>query len=180
MSPEELKVLLQEGNVQLVDVREPIENAEEKIPDSLLMPLSSFDPAKVLVIKKDKKLVLHCRSGKRSMQAAQKLLEIGCVEVYSLAGGIEAWKAKGYDVMKSQNAPISLMRQVQIVAGGLVLLGAVLAQFVSPNYIYLSGFVGAGLLFAGLTNTCALGMLLSKMPWNQISTPDNSCSIGGK
>jgi len=69
--------------------------------------------------------------------------------------------------MVNKNAPISIMRQVQIVAGSLVLIGTLLGVFVSPKFLFLSGFVGAGLLFAGITNTCAMAQLLAKLPYNQ-------------
>jgi len=176
----ELKAGLDNDQIKLIDVREAIEYREERIAGAVLMPLSSFDAAKALIGKGDKKLVVQCRSGKRSMQAAQKLAEVGCLEVYSLKGGIEAWKAQGYQVVQSENSPIGLMRQVQIVAGSLVLLGVILSIFVSDKFIFLSAFVGAGLVFAGITNTCALGMLLAKMPWNQVAGLDKSCSIERK
>lgn len=86
-----------------------------------------------------------------------------------LHGGIPAWKNAGYAVEKNQNAPISLFRQVQIVAGSLVFLGTILGVLVSPNFLILSGFVGAGLVFSGVTNTCAMGLLLAKLPYNQRS-----------
>lgn len=180
MDSQSLKEGLKNKEICLIDVREPIENTEERIEGALLMPVSSFDPAKVLSIKGDKKLVLHCRSGKRSMKAAEQLIENGCLEIYSLKGGIEAWKANGYEVEKSKNAPISLMRQVQIAAGSLVLLGFILSIFVQKEFIYLSAFVGAGLVFAGLTNTCALGMLLAKMPWNKTNSINKSCLVDNK
>ncbi len=180
MDSQSLKAGLENQEICLIDVREPIENAEEKIKGSVLMPLSSFDATKVLVLKGNKKLVLHCRSGKRSMKAAEQLIENGCLEVYSLKGGIEAWKANGYEVEKSQNAPISLMRQVQIAAGSLVLIGFILSILVQREFIYLSAFVGAGLVFAGITNTCALGMLLAKMPWNQTNSINKSCLLENK
>jgi len=176
ITAQELKAQMDKGLIQLIDVREPMENAEERIPNAILLPLSSFEPAKALSLKKDKKLVIHCRSGKRSMQAAQKLAEAGCQEVYNLQGGIQAWIENGFQTLKSQNAPISLMRQVQISAGSLVVLGVILSYFVAQEFIFLSGFVGAGLVFAGITDTCALGMLLAKMPWNKTSN-NTSCSI---
>jgi hypothetical protein len=89
--------------------------------------------------------------------------------VIQLRGGIPSWKNAGYGIEKSQNAPISLFRQVQIVAGSLVVVGTVLGALVSPVFLLLSGFVGAGLVFAGITNTCAMGMLLAKLPYNQQS-----------
>jgi hypothetical protein len=89
--------------------------------------------------------------------------------VVHLHGGIATWKNAGYAVEKNQNVPISLFRQVQIVAGSLVVLGTVLGVLVSPNFLLLSGFVGAGLVFAGVTSTCAMGLLLAKLPYNQRS-----------
>lgn len=169
ITAQELKALKEKDLVKLIDVREAIENAEEKIPDSVLLPLSSFDVSKASADKKpNQKLVLHCRSGKRSMKAADKLIESGYQEeIYSLQGGIEAWKNNGFETIKSQNMPISLPRQIQIAAGSLVLLGVILAYLFDKKFVLLSGFVGAGLIFAGITNTCGLGLLLAQMPWNQ-------------
>lgn len=78
-----------------------------------------------------------------------------------------AWKAKGLTTIKSTKAPIDLMRQVQIIAGSLVVLGVILGLFISPNYILISGFVGAGLLFAGVSGFCGMARILSFMPWNK-------------
>lgn len=78
-----------------------------------------------------------------------------------------SWKDAGFKTQVVRNAPISLFRQVQIVAGSLVLLGTGLGVFVSPGFFLLSGFVGGGLVFAGVTNTCAMGTLLTKLPYNQ-------------
>ena len=97
----------------------------------------------------------------------RQCLEAGFNSVMHLRGGIPSWKNAGYPIEKSHNAPISLFRQVQIVAGSLVVLGTILGVFVSPGFLLLSGFVGAGLVFAGITNTCAMGMLLAKLPYNQ-------------
>lgn len=161
-----LKEWLDRKSVILVDVREPTEYAGEHLPDSILVPLSKFDPNQIPV-KKNKTLVLYCRSGNRSTQAAQKLFAAGFEEVTHLGGGIEAWKQQGYPTIVNRNAPLSLIRQVQIVTGFLVITGTLLGVFVSPWFLILSGFVGAGLLFAGITNTCALAMLLAKLPINQ-------------
>ncbi|OKH24308.1 rhodanese-like domain-containing protein [Chroogloeocystis siderophila] len=161
-----LKQLLDRQAVNLVDVREPAENAREKIPGSVLMPLSNFNPADV-PFAPEKPTVLYCRTGNRSAQAAQKLFAAGVNEVEHLEGGLTAWIEAGYPTQVNKKAPISLMRQVQIVAGSLVLIGTLLGAFVSLWFLLLSGFVGAGLMFAGITDTCALGMLLAKMPWNQ-------------
>ena len=160
---------LQAGEAVLIDVREPVEYNEEHIAGSQLFSLSQFKPADVLATKQNKKLVLHCRSGKRSMKAAEQLVESGCVEVYSLQNGIVGWVEAGFPVEKSTapNQPISLMRQVLIVAGFFVLLGVLLGYGVCPWCFLISGFFGAGLMFAGITDTCMLGMMLAKLPHNQ-------------
>jgi len=163
-----LKQWLEDNAVILVDVREPAEYATERIPGAKLYPLSQFNPDLVQP-QSGQKLVLYCQSGNRSTKAAQQCLEAGFASVLHLRGGIPSWKNAGYGIEKSQNAPISLFRQVQIVAGSLVLLGTVLGVLVSPNFLLLSGFVGAGLVFAGVTNTCAMGLLLAKLPYNQRS-----------
>lgn len=163
-----LNKLLEQQAVTLIDVREPGEYAQEHIPGATLVSLSNFDSRKVPQ-DEDTKVILYCRSGNRSTMAAQKLFEAGFTRVTHLDGGIGAWKEAGYPTKINQNAPISLMRQVQIVAGSLVLTGTLLGAFISPWFLLLSGFVSAGLIFAGITDTCALGMLLAKLPYNQRS-----------
>jgi rhodanese-related sulfurtransferase len=150
--------------VLLIDVREPGEYRSERIPGAKLMSLSQFDPHAIAV---EKEVVLYCQSGNRSRQAAQRFLEVRQTTIGHLQGGINSWKQAGLPIEKDKNAPISIMRQVQIVAGSLVLTGTILGATVSPRWLFLSGFVGAGLVFAGVTNTCALGMLLAKLPYNQ-------------
>lgn len=166
IDPSSLNTLLSQQAVTLVDVREPSEHAGEKIPGSILVPLSKFDPNRV-PFDANKTTVLYCRTGNRSAQAAQKLFAAGMNEVTHLEGGLLAWAQAGYPTEVNKNAPISLMRQVQIVAGSLVVIGTVLGAFGSPWFLLLTGFVGSGLVFAGITDTCALGILLAKMPWNQ-------------
>ncbi|MCT7957139.1 rhodanese-like domain-containing protein [Laspinema palackyanum] len=162
-----LKNGLDEQKVTLIDVREPGEFAGEHIKGATLLPLSQFDPHSPK-LQGDNDIVLYCQSGNRSQQAAQKLLAVGVPEVMQLKGGINGWKQAGYSVEVNKNAPISIFRQVQIVAGTLVFTGTVLGYFVNPGFLFLSGFVGAGLVFAGISNTCAMGMLLAKLPYNQV------------
>jgi rhodanese-related sulfurtransferase len=161
-----LKQWLAQQEVVLIDVREPAEYVREHIPGAKLLPLSTFKPEQISQ-EQHQKFVLCCQSSNRSAQAAHKLLSAGFAEVIHLKGGLSAWKAAEYPTEVKKNAPISLMRQVQIVAGSLVLLGIVLSVFVSPCFLLLSGFVGAGLIFAGITNTCAMAVLLAKLPYNQ-------------
>ncbi|MCG5060877.1 MAG: rhodanese-like domain-containing protein [Limnoraphis sp. WC205] len=164
-----LKQWLAQQAVTLVDVREPVEYAGEHLAGSILVPLSKFDPSQIP--NEGQKVVVYCQSGRRSTQAAQQLVASGfeVENLVTLKGGLNAWKAEGYQTKLNKKAPISLMRQVQIVAGSLVLTGTLLGAFVSPGFLVLSGFVGAGLMFAGITNTCGLALLLAKLPYNQQS-----------
>ncbi len=161
-----LKKWLERQKALLIDVREPAEFVSEHIRGAKLMSLANFDPT---LIPQDgnQKIVLQCQSGKRSAKAAQKMFEAGFSEVFHLQGGLPTWKAAGYPTEVNKNAPISMFRQVQIVAGSLVFLGTVLGAFVSPWFLILSGLVGGGLVFAGVSNTCAMAMLLAKLPYNQ-------------
>jgi rhodanese-related sulfurtransferase len=163
-----LKQWLEGDRALLIDVRESGEFFAEHIPGAKLMSLSQFD-SQVVTQNNNKKIVLYCQSGTRSAQAAQKMFALGFDEVFHLQGGLPTWKAAGYPTKVNKNAPISMFRQVQIVAGSLVFLGTVLGAFVSPWFLLLSGFVGCGLVFAGVSNTCAMAMLLAKLPYNQKS-----------
>lgn len=162
---ESLKLLLERDRVLLVDVRERSEYLGERIPGAVSFPLSTFDPQKLPATHQ--KLVLQCQSGNRSSQAAQKLFAAAFEEVTHLEGGLNAWKQAGYRTEVNKKAPMSIWRQVQIIAGSLVLIGTLAGAFLSPWFLMLSGFVGAGLLFAGISNTCGMAILLAKMPWNQ-------------
>jgi rhodanese-related sulfurtransferase len=113
--------------------------------------------------------VLVCQSGNRSARGVQTLLRQGHPHpVSDLEGGLPSWQQAGYPVHRLANAPLPLMRQVQISAGGLVLLGLGLSQAVAPAWILLSWFVGAGLVFAGITGFCGMARLLALMPWNRV------------
>ena len=161
-----LKKWLDKKEALLIDVREPGEFFSEHIPGAKLMSLSRFDPT-VVPQDSNKKIVFQCLSGNRSAQAAHKMFDLGVNEVYHLRDGLYTWKAAGYPTQVNKDAPISMFRQVQIVAGSLVFLGTILGAFVSPWFLILSGFVGCGLIFSGVTNTCAMSMLLAKLPYNQ-------------
>lgn len=163
-----LKVWMESGEAILIDVRETPEYASEHIPGARLLPLSTFDPARVPQ-EAGKKVVLHCVMGMRSAQAAQKLLDAGYPTVYNFRGGIQAWKDAGYPTAQGERMRLSLPRQVQIVSGSLVLLGTILGAAVSPWFLLLSGAVGAGLVYAGVSDTCGMAMLLARLPYNQQS-----------
>src|SRR5215510_13719459 len=161
-----LKMWLERGEALLIDVRELPEYTAEHIPDAQLLPLSTFDPVRVPQ-EAGKKVVLHCVMGMRSAQAGQKLLDAGFTSVYNFRGGVQAWKDAGYATTGGQRAPLSLQRQVQIVSGSLVFLGTVLGVIASPWFLLLSGGVGLGLLYAGLSGTCGMATLLAHLPYNQ-------------
>lgn len=156
-----------QGRAVLIDVRETDEYIKEHVPGAHLVPLSGFN-AEDFPKEHDKIAVFHCRSGGRTEAAAPQILQTGFAEVYQLAGGLQGWREAGLPVNENAGAPISIMRQVQIAAGSLVLLGIVLAVLVNPWFMALSAFVGAGLAQAGITGTCAMAGLLKHMPWNRL------------
>lgn len=156
---------LAEQRVKVIDVREPMEYAGGHIAGSLNVPLSRITQADL----PRGPLVLVCHSGNRSAQALAQLMQQGHPHpLTDLEGGIPAWQQAGLPVRKLKNAPLPLMRQVQIAAGSLVLLGVILSQAVAPGWIWLSGFVGAGLVFAGVSGFCGMARLLAAMPWNRV------------
>src|SRR5262249_11378750 len=138
-----LKMWLERGEALLIDVREPPEYAAEHIPAAQLLPLSTFDPARVPQ-GAGKKVVLHCVMGMRSAQAGQKLLDAGFTTVYNFRGGVQAWKDAGYATAGGQRTPLSLQRQGQICSGPLVLLRTLLRGILSPWFLLLSGAGGGG------------------------------------
>jgi rhodanese-related sulfurtransferase len=171
--PAELKSWLSAGQAVLIDVRESDEHARERIDGARLCPLSTLDPAHVVTqVPSGKMIVVHCKGGKRSADAAAMLCRVAAARgrVVSLSGGIEAWKKSGLDVQANTAAPsISILRQTQLVIGAGVAVGSALAWFVDPRFIALPAFLGLGLAFAGATGSCALASLIAKMPWNQFA-----------
>lgn len=154
------------GRVSVIDVREPMEYASGHIAGSMNVPLSRLTQADL----PRGPLVLVCHSGNRSSQGLAQLLRSGHPHpVMDLEGGIPAWEQAGYPLRKLKNAPLPLMRQVQIAAGSLVLLGLILSNTVAPAWILLTWFVGAGLTFAGISGFCGMARLLAAMPWNRVS-----------
>lgn len=158
------KRLLSSGDAVLIDIREPDEHARERIPGAQSVPLSALPRS---IHLPQKQAIFHCRSGGRTAAAAERLAGASSADTYLLTGGLEAWKKAGYPVERDRARPIEMMRQVQIAAGSLVLGGVILGATVDSKFYRLSGFVGAGLLFAGLTGTCGMARLLAFAPWNR-------------
>lgn len=161
-----LKTLLDEDKAVLIDVREDMEYAREHIAGARHFPLSRFDPAE-FAGDSGKIAVFCCASGNRTTANADRLAATGLNDVRQLSGGIAAWKAAGLPIVLNRKAPIDILRQVQIGAGSMIVAGAVLGAFVSPWFIALSGFVGVGLLSAGITGKCGMAEVLTLMPWNR-------------
>lgn len=153
-------------NALFLDVRTPLEYGEMHIDGSVLHPLSDLDAQKVKELAAGKSgCVVVCRSGNRATQAAEKLCASGIHNVEILEGGVQAWDASGLPLNRGK-AVMSLERQVRIAAGSMVFIGVVLGFLVNSAWFYLSGFVGAGLVFAGITDFCGMGLLIARMPWN--------------
>ena len=167
ISPERAAQLMRDGAV-LVDIRERDEHQREKIAGARHHAVSVLDrehPAR----PGDEVMIFHCKSGGRTRQNAERISSSlsGGIDTYILEGGIDAWKKAGLPVSLDRSQPIPTMRQVQIVAGSLVVLGTVLGTVVAPAFYALSAFVGAGLIFAGVTGFCGMERILALMPWNR-------------
>jgi rhodanese-related sulfurtransferase len=154
----------------LVDVRTPGEFARIHAAGARSMPLGQVDPSRIAADcrSSDGRVYVLCQSGTRAATACRHLAEAGIPEIYAVEGGTQAWQAAGLPVVTGSGA-ISLERQVRIVAGSFVLLGCILAWLIKPQFILLSAFVGCGLVFAGITDICGMGILLGKLPWNRRS-----------
>ena len=164
ISPVEAHRLIDAG-ASLIDIRSPDEHARERIAGALNIPLEKLSgdstPGDVLIF--------HCRSGMRTGQAAPKLVEAaGDRECYVVEGGLNAWGSAGLPIERVRGAPIEMQRQVMIAAGSLVLVGTILSLLISPAWIALAIFVGAGLTFAGVTGFCGMARILALMPWNRV------------
>ena len=186
ISPQELAARQQRGDVcELIDVRTPVEFREVHVTFARNEPLDRLDPNALISVRNgasQQPLYVICRSGNRANQACEQFIAAGFTNIINVSGGTQAWEQAGLPVTRGQKA-ISLERQVRIAAGLLVVIGAALGYFYDPIWIGVSAFVGAGLVFAGITDTCGMGMLLARMPWNQVpksskknDTANASCS----
>lgn len=171
ISAAELKSLCERGEpLELIDVRTPAEFREVHVAAARNVPLDRLDP---LALRQEvgpgtgKPLYVICQRGGRGKQACEKLAAAGWTDVVNVEGGTLACEAAGVPLVRGKKT-ISLERQVRIAAGALVLTGAVLALTVHPYFAGLSAFVGAGLIFAGVTDTCGMAMCLARMPWNLV------------
>ena len=167
LSPAEARDLIGRG-ARLIDIRDADEYAREHIPGAELMPLATLTNGSALRANPEETIVFHCQAGSRTQNNASRLAQAAApAQAKLLAGGIQAWKAAGLPVKEDKSQPLPLMRQVQIAAGALILLGVALGYAFSSVFFLLSAFVGAGLTFAGITGFCGMARLLALMPWNR-------------
>ena len=170
IAPTQLHQLLtSERDLALLDVRTPVEYAEVHVPQASNVPLDSLAPKELFdsgYLSKGQHVYILCRTGGRAKKAAEKFAKEGFSQAVVVEGGTLAWNDAGLPVERGTAKVISLERQARIVAGSLVVIGIVLGYFAHPWFIGLSAFVGAGLVFAGITDLCGMGPLLAKLPWN--------------
>ena len=175
ISPAELAEITRTGRkIDLIDVRTPVEFREVHVEIARNVPLDQLDPKLVAQARdgsSSEPLYVVCRGGDRGRQACEKFIEAGFTNVVNVEGGTMACIAAGLPIVRGKKA-VSLERQVRIAAGLLVLLGAIGSFTFHPAFIWLSAFIGAGLVFAGITDACGMGLMLARMPWNQCRTSE--------
>jgi len=160
-----------------LDVRSPAEFEAAHIDGSRLAPLGSLHVEEIReAFDVTQPIHVVCESGARAAQAVRKFDDAGLDSGVVLAGGIQAWQAQAFSLNLGKET-MGLERQVRITAGLMIVVGALLGFFVNPLWHILPAFIGAGLTLAGLTNTCAMGMLIAKMPWNQRGVAAKQCAI---
>ena len=171
VSVQELQKILASGDpIELIDVRTPAEFASVHVPEARLCQLDALDCGAIISSRRGgvhSSIYILCHSGVRAKKAADKFAEAGFTDTVVVEGGTQAWVDAGLPVERGAKSVLPLDRQLQIVIGSIVLAGVLLAHFVNPHWIWLSGFAGAGLIFAGTTGICLMRNLIALMPWNQ-------------
>jgi rhodanese-related sulfurtransferase len=182
ITPAEVRSVRQQNLAPLLlDVRSALEFGSERIEGARLIPLDELE-ARLDEIPGQAEVIVVCRTGVRATIAADVLARAGR-RPQVLEGGMIAWRRARLPVREGRKR-LAVDRQVQLIAGSLVLAGVALGTLVSPSFLIVPAFVGAGLTFAGATGTCALALVLLKMPWNRPETvsaegPAAVCAAGG-
>jgi rhodanese-related sulfurtransferase len=165
----------------IADVRTPAEFAAVHAVGAINHPLDGLDPATTVEsfgiagLGREVPLYLTCLAGQRAALAADRLAAAGYPNVALLEGGTRAWEAEKLPVVRGRTAPVlSLPQQVQVTIGALLLLKTVLGTAVHPVFFILTGAIGAGLIYAGLTENCLLARVLGRMPWNRIQAAERA------
>lgn len=171
LKPEAVEERVRQGHALLIDIREDDEFARRHIPGALSRPLSRFEAAVLPEMAGTAgvagDVIFTCRSGMRTAANADRLAAPVSGNAFVLEGGLDGWDRAGLPVEANRKAPLEMMRQIQIAAGSLVLLGAILGWLVSPPFFALSAFVGAGLVFVGISGFCGMARVLALLPWNR-------------
>lgn len=189
IDPGEVKQRLDGGTWKLLDVRRPDEYAAVRIEPSVNIPLDSI-PTQMSQLGGDVHWVVSCRSGVRATKAAAMMQAGGLQNLCVARDSLNGWLKEDYPVTR-EKVPISIERQVRAVAGLLVAAGTLLAIVVSSWFLIVPLFVGCGLIYAGLSDSCMMGDLLMKLPYNinamqkkaagsgACSLDSSGCSMGG-
>jgi rhodanese-related sulfurtransferase len=168
LAPADVERRVRQGHALLLDIREPDEFARRHIEGAVSQPLSRLGAAPLPALD-GADVIYTCKTGMRTGANAARLAATVTGQAYVLAGGVDGWAKAGLPLVANAKAPLEMMRQVQIAAGLLVLIGVLLGWFVTPGFFVLAGFVGAGLTFAGVSGFCGMARLLAVMPWNRVA-----------
>ena len=175
----ELAKLAANGPVDLIDVRTPAEFESVRSQYAKPFPLDALDPEAIAAQRTtpdDQPLYMICKMGGRSMKACEKFVAAGITNVVNVTGGTDAWVAAGHPSIHGERKVMALDRQMRIMAGAIILLGVVLSLWFR-GAIWIAGFIGAGLVFSGVTDWCGMVAVLAKMPWNR--PKGGACGSGG-
>jgi len=182
VTPAELQQLAQSGDIDLLDVRTPAEFVTAHVPGARSAPLDTLDAAAFLKARsgQSKPIYVLCQTGGRARKAIEKFERAGFDGCVLVEGGTQAWMDAGLPVIRGASKTLPLMRQVQIAVGLISATGAALALAIHPLFALLPLLTGCGLLFAGLTGTCGLALLLAKIPWNTATACDSGSCCSAK
>lgn len=182
ISPRELHQIVSSGKqVNLIDVRTPAEFREVHVSYAINVPLHQLNASELVTANRGSGVPLYviCKSGGRARQACEKLVAAGCDCVINVEGGTQAWDQANLPVVRGQKT-ISLERQVRIIAGLIIVLGSLLTIGLNqPLWALICGACGLGLMHAGITDSCLMGMMLSVMPWNKVRTKSGQDQASG-
>ncbi len=166
MPKDALTIIEKDPYFKFLDVRSNLEFSEAHINNSINIPIDTL-LSKINDLSESKqKYIVYCRTGNRSPMAADMLLSAGISGVKVMSGGITRWQKENLSVIKGEGG-VSLERQVRLIAGSIVLFGIIMAVLVHWAFIFISVFVSSGLIFSGITDSCLMGMLLMKLPYNK-------------
>ena len=178
ISPAALSALPGAGSThELLDVRTSPEYASAHVPGAKLIPLDELNAETFLAQHRPgTPIYVLCQAGQRAAKAIEQFERAGCDDCVLVEGGTQAWIDAGFPVHRAARSVLPLMRQVQIVVGSLSAVGAILALAASPWFAILPLFLGCGLLFAGITGSCGMALMLAMMPWNHEQSSCSDCS----